>query len=85
MKDEMEALIKNDTWELVKKSEGLKPVGCKWVFSLKYNSDGTLNRYKARSVAKGFSQSYGIDYLETFAPVAKLNIVRIFSVAINLD
>lgn len=53
---------------------GKKKIGCKWVFITKYNVDGTLNRYKARLIAKWFTQIYGIHYLETFAPVsASLN------------
>lgn len=67
--EEMRALQKNDTWQLVNHPPEKKPAGCKWVFTTKHKADGTVERYKARLVAKGFSQTYGIDYQETFAPV----------------
>lgn len=77
MKVEMDALEKNHTWDLVDIPNGKKPVGSKWVFTVKFRADGTLERYKARLVANGYTQTYGVDYHETFALVAKMNTVRI--------
>ena len=62
IQEEMEALNRNRTWNLVLLPNGKKTVGCKWVFSIKHKADGSIERYKARLVAKGYTQTYGIDY-----------------------
>lgn len=72
MKDEYDALMRNNTWSLVELPLHRKAIGCKWVYWIKENSDGSINKYKARLVAKGFHQQHGFDYHETFSPVVNL-------------
>ena len=86
MKSEMEFMKVNDVWTLVDPLEGVKPIGCKWVFKRKRSVDGKVETYKARLVAKGYHQCYGIDYDETFFPVAMLKFIRIMlAIAVHLD
>lgn len=76
-KDELVSIEKNKTWELVDLPTGVKPIGVKWIFKLKRNADGSINKYKSRLVAKGYVQKHGVDYDEVFAPVARIETIRL--------
>ncbi|KAK2448130.1 secreted RxLR effector protein [Trifolium repens] len=77
MKSEIDSMYTNQVWNLVEPPVGVRPIGCKWVFKKKTDMDGKVHTYKARLVAKGYKQIHGVDYDETFSPVAMLKSVRI--------
>lgn len=86
IQEELQALQDNNTWEFAKLPTGMKAIKCKWVFVKKLNSKGESTRYKARLVARGFSQREGVDYSETFAPVVRPESIRILlSLAVRND
>jgi len=76
MNAELTALEQNQTWSIVNPPSNCSVIGCKWVYKLKHKVDGTIERHKARLVAKGFTQLEGMDFHDTFEPVAKLAYVR---------
>jgi hypothetical protein len=69
--EEYASIMKNDVWEVVPRIEGKKGVGSKWIYKVKHAVYGSVDKYKARFMAKGFSQREGVDYEETFTPVAR--------------
>ncbi|KAL8135853.1 hypothetical protein AgCh_010456 [Apium graveolens] len=79
MDEEIGAIKKNDTWEVTDLPEGHRAIGVKWVYKTKTNQDGEVEKYKARLVAKGYKQRYDIDYDEVFAPVARVDTIRLLT------
>jgi histone deacetylase 1/2 len=76
MNEEYNALLENKTWHLVPTSTNKNVINCKWVYRTKRKAYGTIDRYKACLVAKGFKERYGIDYEDTCSPVVKIATIR---------
>jgi hypothetical protein len=86
MQEEYDLLMANGTWELNTLPEGRKSIGCKWMFRTKHDASGNIIRYKARLVEKSYSQMTGVDFDETFAPMAKFITIRlILAIAAAMD
>lgn len=78
--------MKNDTWDIVKRPQGQSVIGSRVILTIKYGSDRLIEKREARIVVKGYSQKYGIDYNRTFAPVARMESMRIlFALSAELD
>jgi len=78
MDEELDQIENNDTWELIPRPHDKNVIGTKWIFKNKLNENGEVIRNKARLVCKGYAQKEGIDFEETFAPVASLEAIRMF-------
>ena len=76
MQDELNMIEKNNTWELVDRLSHKKPIKVKGVYKTKLNLDGSINKYKARLVVKGYEQMFGVDFSKTFAPITRLDTTR---------
>ena len=73
----MDSILSNNTWVLMDLPTGSKPIGCKWVFRRKYNTNGSIQTFKVRLVAKGFKQREGVDYFDTYTSVARIMFIRV--------
>ena len=78
MVEEYQSIIKNDVWEIVPRPKDKSVVSSKWIFKTKHSEDGSIEKYKERFIARGFFQKEGIEYQETFAPLARYTSIRTF-------
>ena len=86
MHEEYQLIMKNDVWDVVPRPEGKSVVTSKWIYKIKHTSDGSIEKYKARFEARGFSQKEGINYEDSFAPVARDTSIRaIMALAAKLE
>jgi hypothetical protein len=76
MIEEYQSILKNDVWNVVPRTEGMSIVTSKWIYKIKHVVDGSIEKYKARFVARGFSQIEGVDYDDTFASIARYTSIR---------
>ncbi|GJZ36967.1 putative RNA-directed DNA polymerase [Tanacetum coccineum] len=84
IKSEIDSILQNHTWELVDLPPGCKPLGYKWIFKKKMKADGTIDKYKARLVIKGFRQRGGLDYFDIYSPVTQRTSIRMILAIIAL-
>ena len=77
IKNEVESILQNHTWELVDLPPGSKPLGYRWIFKRKMKPDGSIDKYKARLVIKGYRQKEGLDYFDMYSPVTRITSIRL--------
>jgi hypothetical protein len=85
MQEEYYSLMANNTWTLVPFPVGRKPISCKWLFKIKQGTNGEVERYKVRLVARGFTQTYGVDFNENFPLVAEFTSIRCILALVALE
>ena len=86
MMEEYQSIMKNDVWDIVPRPKGKSVVTSKWIYKIKHAVDGSIKKYKARFMARGFSRKEGVDYEETFAPVARYaSIKAVISIASKME
>ncbi|KAL0440774.1 UNVERIFIED_CONTAM: Retrovirus-related Pol polyprotein from transposon TNT 1-94 [Sesamum radiatum] len=84
VKSEMDSIVSNRTWVLIDLPLGCTTIGCKWIFKKKLKHDGSVDKFKARLVAKGFKQKKGINYFDTYSPVARLTTIRVIIALVSM-